>query len=165
MSNALRFDFIVDKDTHSLHIKREFAGKRQTVWDCYTKQELLDRWYAPKPLRTVTKSMDFREGGHWVFAMIDPSGTEYWSRTDYKTISPIDSFTGIDSFCDNKGELNPHLPSSEMEVKFSDLNDHTLMETVVVYSSAEALQTVIEMGMEEGLKSTLECLDELLLKI
>lgn len=165
MSNALRFDFIVDKDTHSLHIKREFAAKRQTVWDCYTKQELLDRWYAPKPLRTVTKSMDFREGGHWVFAMIEPSGTEHWSRTDYLSIKPIDSFTGMDGFCNDKGELNPHLPRSKMEVRFSDLNEHTLMETVVTYGSAEALQTVIEMGLEGGLKSTLECLDELLLKL
>tara|TARA_R100001377_G_scaffold73156_1_gene49059 strand:+ start:795 stop:1292 length:498 start_codon:yes stop_codon:yes gene_type:complete len=165
MSNALRFDFIVDKDTHSLHIKREFAAKRQTVWDCYTKRELLDRWYAPKPLRTVTKSMDFREGGHWVFAMIEPSGTEHWSRTDYLSIKPIDSFTGMDGFCNDKGELNPHLPRSNVEVKFSDLHQHTLMETVVVYSCAEALQTVIEMGMEGGLKSTLECLDELLLQL
>lgn len=165
MSHSLRFDFIVNKDKNSLHIKREFAAKRQTVWDCYTKQELLDRWYAPKPLITRTKSMDFREGGHWVFAMIEPSGTEYWSRTDYQSIKPKEFFTGIDSFCNSEGEVNPEYPSSKMEVKFSDLNAHTLMETVVTYDSAEALQTVIAMGMEGGLKSTLESLDDLLLKL
>lgn len=165
MSHTLQFDFVVNKDNKSLNIKREFAAKRQTVWDCYTKQELLDRWYAPKPLSTRTKSMDFREGGHWVFAMIEPSGTEHWSRTDYLEIKPKEYFTGIDSFCNNEGEVNPQYPSSKMEVKFSDLNEHTLMETVVTYDSAEALQTVIAMGMEGGLKSTLESLDDLLLKL
>lgn len=165
MSQTLRYDFIVDKDRHSLIIRREFAAKRQTVWDCYTKRELLDQWYAPQPLRTVTKSMDFREGGHWVFAMIEPNGTQHWSRTDYVSIEPIDYFTGMDGFCNEEGELNPHLPRSRMKVAFSDHNTLTLMETIVNYDSAEALQTVIAMGMEGGLKSTLERLDELLLKL
>jgi hypothetical protein len=38
-----------------------------------------------------------------------------------------------------------------------------VVETVVSYASAEALQQVIDMGMKEGLRSTLERLDELLL--
>ena len=40
---------------------------------------------------------------------------------------------------------------------------NTLVETVVSYASPEALQQVINMGLKEGLASTLERLDELLL--
>jgi hypothetical protein len=36
---------------------------------------------------------------------------------------------------------------------------------VVSYQSAEALQQVIDMGMKEGLTSTLERLDELLVSL
>ncbi len=46
---------------------------------------------------------------------------------------------------------------------FSDLETHTLVETVVSYASAEALEQVIQMGLEEGMVSTMERLDELLL--
>lgn len=160
---ALQFDFIVDQTTHTLTTRREFAGKRQLVWDCHTKQEYLDRWYAPKPFTTRTKIMDFRDGGHWLFAMIDPDGNEYWSRMDYVHIRPIDGYSALDAFSNAEGEINPNLPRSEWEATFSDLpNGHTLVETAVVYPSAEALQTVLQMGMEEGLKSTLERLDELL---
>jgi len=162
MTANLRFDFIVDKDQHTLTIKREFAANRQLVWDCYTKSELLDRWFAPKPLTTKTKSMDFREGGHWHFAMIDPDGTEYWSRQDYLTIRPIEHYTALDGFSDESGAVNPELPRSNLDVSFEDLSAHTQVHTVVTYESLDDLETVIRMGMEEGLKSTLERLDELL---
>ena len=158
----LQFDFLPDAAKGTLTIHREFAAKRQLVWDCYTKSELLDRWFAPKPLTTHTKEMDFREGGRWVFAMIDPGGTEYWSRFDYLTIDPINAYTALDGFCDSSGELNPDLPRARQMLTFADRGERTLLTTEVVYDSPEDLQTVIEMGMEEGMASTLERLDELL---
>ena len=165
MKADLQFDFLVDKEKNTLTIKREFAAKRQLVWDCYTKSELLDRWFAPKPLTTKTKHMDFREGGHWHYAMVEPNGQEYWGRSDYQTIHPIDNYTALDGFCDDTGALNPELPRSKWDVSFSDGATHTLVVTVVSYTSAEALQQVINMGMKEGLTSTLERLDELLLTL
>lgn len=162
MTARLRFDFIVDRQRNRITIKREFAARRQLVWDCYTKSELLDRWFAPKPFTTRTRSMDFREGGHWHFAMIDPDGKEYWSRQDYVTIRPIEHYTARDGFSDETGEVNPELPQSDLEVSFVDISDHSLVHTEVTYESLENLETVLRMGMEEGLTSTLERLDELL---
>ncbi|WCM21829.1 SRPBCC domain-containing protein [Paraburkholderia bryophila] len=163
MRADLQFDFLVNKEKNTITIKREFSAKRQLVWDCYTKSELLDRWFAPKPLTTKTRFMDFSEGGHWHYAMVEPNGQEYWGRMDYQTIRPIDNYTSLDGFCDETGELNPDLPRSKWNVTFSDLAAHTLVETVVSYTSSEALQQVINMGLKEGLASTLERLDELLL--
>jgi uncharacterized protein YndB with AHSA1/START domain len=160
-----KFDFLVDKDKNTITIKREFAAKRQLVWDCYTKSELLDKWFAPKPLTTKTKFMDFSEVGYWHYAMVEPNGQEYWGRMDYQTIQPIDNYTALDGFCDDTGALNPELPRSKWDVTFSDVATHTLVETVVFYTSAEALQQVIQMGLKEGLTSTLERLDELLLTL
>jgi uncharacterized protein YndB with AHSA1/START domain len=163
MKADVQFDFLVDKEKNTITIKREFAAKRQMVWDCYTKSELLDRWFAPKPLTTKTKFMDFSEGGHWHYAMVEPNGQEFWGRTDYLTIHPIDNYTTLDGFCDDTGALNPQLPRSKWNVTFSDISTHTLVVTVVSYNSAEAIQQVVNMGLKEGLASTLERLDELLL--
>lgn len=163
MKADLQFDFLVDKENNTLTVRREFAARRQLVWDCHTKSELLDRWFAPKPLTTKTKFMDFREGGHWHYAMVDPDGQEYWGRFDYQTINPIDNYTALDGFCDESGTLNPELPRSSWDVTFTDAADHrTLVQTIVSYKSADDLQKVIDMGMEEGMTSTLERLDELL---
>lgn len=160
--NKLQFDFIADKVNNTLTLRREFAAARQLVWDCYTKQELLDQWFAPKPLTTKTKSMDFRNGGHWHYAMIDQDGTHYWNWTDYVTIKPIDAYEALDGFCNEAGEINTKLPRSKWKVTFIDKGENTLVETVVKYNSLQDLETVINMGMEEGMNSTLEKLDELL---
>ena len=157
-----KFVFYADTTNNTITVKREFAGKRQLVWDCYTKSELLDRWFAPEPLTTKTKHMDFREGGYWHYAMIEPQGQEYWSRIDYLTIDPIRNYTARDGFSDETGAVNPDLPRSNWDVTFSDAAERTLVVTIVTYASAEDLEKVIAMGLKDGLASTLERLDKLL---
>lgn len=163
MNSNLLFDFIANKENNTLTIRREFAAKRQLVWDCHTKSELLDRWFAPKPLTTKTKSMDFRAGGHWHYAMVDPSnGAEYWGWTEYTSVSPIDRYTTLDAFSNEAGEINAKLPRANWVVTFTDKGEHTVVENVVTYASLTDLETVMQMGMQEGMISTLERLDDLL---
>lgn len=165
MTNKLQFDFVVDKEKNTITVTREFAAQRQLVWDAYTKSELLDQWFAPKPLTAKTKVMDFREGGYWLYAMVEPEGKEYWGRTDYISITPIDNYTALDGFCNDNGELNTQMPRAHWNVTFQDTRDHAIVHTVITYNSLEDLETIIQMGMQEGLGSTLERLDDLLLTL
>lgn len=165
MKADLRFDFLVDMQKSSLTVRREFAAKRQLVWDCHTKRELLDQWFAPKPLTTKTKHMEFKEGGYWHYAMITPDGQAFWSRLDYQTIAPIDGYKALDGFCDETGAVNPDMPRARWDVTFTDAKERTLVTTVVLYNSPEDVQKVIDMGMKEGMTSTMERLDELLLTL
>lgn len=165
MSSNLQFDFIADKEKNTLTVRREFRANRQLVWDAHTKRELLDQWFAPSPMTTKTKSMEFREGGHWHYAMVEPNGTEYWGYTEYLTIDPINGYTTTDAFSDANGNINPDLPRAKWHVKFTDKGSNAVVETVVFYNSLSDLETVINMGMEEGMKSTLSRLDELLEKL
>ena len=165
MKPHVQFDFIADKEKNTLTIRREFLAGRQLVWDCYTKSELLNRWFAPKPLTTKTKSMDFREGGHWHYAMVQPDGTEYWGLTEYVKIKPIDYYTALDAFSNADGEINKDLPRANWYVGFTDKGKNTLVETIVTYKSLSDLEQVTNMGMEQGMIATLEKLDELLLEI
>jgi uncharacterized protein YndB with AHSA1/START domain len=165
MKHNLYFDFIADKKKNTLTIKREFLADRQLVWDCYTKSELLDQWFAPKPLTTKTKSMDFSEGGHWHYAMVELNGTEYWGYTTYLKIKPIDYYTSSDAFSNAAGEINTDLPRAEWLVNFTDMGENALVETIVNYKSLSDLEQVIQMGMEQGMIATLEKLDELLLNL
>lgn len=162
MTPELQFDFLVDQDNHRITVKREFAAGRQLVWDCHTKRELLDRWFAPKPLTTRTKHMEFKEGGYWHYAMITPEGEAYWNRLDYQAINPIDGYAALDGFCDEAGTVNPAMPRSRWGVAFTDAKQHTLVTTVVQYQSADDVQKAIDMGLKDGMAATLARLDELL---
>lgn len=160
--SRLQFDFIVDKENNTLTMRREFAANRQLVWDCYTKSDLLDQWFAPKPFTTRTKSMEFRNGGHWHYAMVDQDGNHYWGWTEYFNIKPIDSYETSDAFSNENGEINTELPKAKWLVAFADKGEHAVVETIVYYASLNDLETVINMGMQDGMVSTLEKLDELL---
>jgi uncharacterized protein YndB with AHSA1/START domain len=166
MKTELQFDFIVDTPNSTMTIVREFAAGRQTVWNCYTQSALLDQWFAPEPLTTKTASMDFSPGGHWLYAMVAPEGAEYWGRTDFLTITPIAAYTALDGFCDNTGTLVPGMPRARWDVRFSEAGTRlTSVKTVVLYDSPSDLEKVIAMGMKEGMSSTLQRLDGLLLTL
>lgn len=162
MKNDLMMDFSVDRAKHSITVTREFAAELPLVWDAYTNSELLDQWWAPKPWQARTKSMDFREGGHWLYAMVGPAGEEHWGKTNYLTIQPQRRYTAQDSFVDANGAINPQMPTSTMDVSFAENAGKTRVTSQVSYADLAQLEAVLQMGMQEGLTMAMEGLDELL---
>lgn len=162
MKHDPKLFFAADTRDGKLTIRRDFAAPRPLVWDCHTKVELLEKWFAPKPLTTKTAHFDFSEGGTWHYAMVMEDGTEYWGLTEYKTITPIEGYTTRDYFADASGTPNADLPGADWVVRFEDGGDKTTVRTKITYASADDLQKVIDMGMEEGITSTFETLDDLL---
>ncbi len=161
----MNFEFKVDKENKNLNIIRGFNFDRELVWKCYTQKEYLEQWFAPKPLVAKTKSMDFSEDGYWIYAMVDPDGTEYWGRTDYLKIQAMEFYTALDGFSDSEGNINPEFPQAKWHVNFKKQGKNTIVATLISFDSLEDLEMVIKMGMEEGMKSTLEGLDEILKNI
>jgi len=41
MNTNLSFEFIVDKENKTVHIKREFDAPLDLVWDAFTKADIL----------------------------------------------------------------------------------------------------------------------------
>jgi uncharacterized protein YndB with AHSA1/START domain len=162
MNKDLAFDFSVDKENHSITVKREFAAALPLVWDAYTKSEILDQWWAPKPWKARTKTMDFTEGGKWVYAMVGPEGEEHWSLAEYQTIESHKEFTSRDAFGDADGNINEEMPQSTWVFTFSEAGENTLVESHLTYEELSELETILEMGFKEGYTLAMEGLDELL---
>src|ERR1700750_1016563 len=100
MNNDLLFDFTVDKAAKTVYITREFAAELALVWDAFTKPEILDQWWAPKPWTLKTKHMDFEVGGRRFYAMVSPEGAERWAIQQYTSISPKTNFKFLNAFAD-----------------------------------------------------------------
>src|SRR5258707_15879637 len=123
MKNNLLFDFTVDKSTKTVVVTREFEAEKQFVWDAFTKKEILDKWWAPKPWASKTKFMNFEVGGRRFYAMVSPEGQEHWSLQKYTCISPRTNFKFLNAFADK--DENPQLPGSEWDLSFSEQNGTT----------------------------------------
>lgn len=162
MKSNLLMNFSVDKENKKIKVEREFAAPVSKVWAAWTESKLLEQWFAPKPWKAKTKTMDFREGGYWLYAMIGPEGEEHWGRTDYKSITKEKSFTALDGFCDSEGVINKDLPQNKWETNFSKRSESTLVKVELSFETLTDLEKIIEMGFKEGFISALENLDELL---
>ncbi|MCC6818700.1 MAG: SRPBCC domain-containing protein, partial [Bacteroidia bacterium] len=125
MNSNLQFDFTVNKEQNTIHVKREFNANIEFVWEAWTNPEILDQWWAPKPYKTRTKSMDFRDGGMWLYEMYNTESNEeenecHWCKNDYITIEHHKGFSGLDAFCDENGVVNSDMPRTQWTNTFTD---------------------------------------------
>ena len=160
MKNDLPFDFTVDKAAKTVFITREFAADLSLVWDAYTKPEILDLWWAPKPWTSKTKFMNFEVGGRRFYAMVSPEGQERWAIQKYTSISPKTNFKFLNAFADQ--DENPELPGSDWDYTFSEQNGTTKVSITIYNESLERMEKMIEMGFIEGFSMTLNSLETLL---
>ena len=155
-------NFSIDKENKKISVEREFKVPIDTVWSAWTESDMLDKWWAPKPWKAKTKTMDFREGGYWLYAMVGPEGEEHWARFDYSAIEPMVSFSGKDAFCDENGNINKDFAGSFWKNEFSEKPGKTLVSVIISFKDLAALEQMIQMGFKEGFTMAMDGLDELL---
>jgi uncharacterized protein YndB with AHSA1/START domain len=153
-------EFIVNKETKTVYITKEFDAPRDLVWDAYTTAELLDQWWAPKPMTSRTKVMEFKEGGRRFYAMVSPEGQERWSVQKYTSITPKTNFKFFNAFSDENE--NPQLPGSEWDLNFSEENGTTTVRVSIYNESLERLERMVETGFVQGTEGQFENLEHLL---
>ncbi len=151
-----------DPEKATFQAKREFAADLSLVWRAWTEAELLDQWWAPKPWKTETKSMDFRPGGRWLYDMVGPEGERHGSLQRFEEIAKEEFFTGEDAFTDSEGNVNEEMPVGFWKNTFVATERGTLVTSFIQYPNREALETIVNMGMAEGLSLAQDNLDELL---
>jgi len=160
MKNNLLSEFIVDKTSKTVFVNREFDAGLSLVWDAFTKQEILDQWWAPQPWVSKTKFMDFKVGGRRFYAMVSPEGQEHWSIQEYTSISPKTNFKMSNAFADK--DENPDLPGSDWDLSFSEQNGTTKVSIIIKNESLARMEKMIEMGFQGGFTMTLNYLEQLL---
>ncbi len=153
-------EFIVDKQTKMVSITKDFAAELALVWDAYTKPELLDQWWAPKPFTSRTKVMDFRVGGRRFYAMVSPEGVERWVLQKYSSITPKTNFKFFNTFAD--ADETPEMPGSDWDLNFNGRNGATTVHISIYNESLERLERMIALGFVEGTEAQLKNLEDLL---
>ncbi|HMH20357.1 MAG TPA: SRPBCC domain-containing protein [Puia sp.] len=160
----LLFDFTVDKDTKTIHVTREFAADLDLVWDAFTKAEILDQWYAPKPFRSRTKEMDFREGGRWLHAMVSPENVERWSLVEFIKIQPKTNFSTKNTFADENGNSKGDA-FSLVKNSFKEGTGITTVRVEKIFNDLSTLEMMATNGFKEGTAMGFRNLDEYLLTL
>lgn len=150
-----------------LELERVFDAPPALVFQAFKEAEHLMKWWGPRGWDLPVCKVDFRPGGVWHYCMkcVDENqgsfyGMESWGKAIYKEIDEPNKVVYTDYFSDAEGTENPDLPSTDVTMEFIGVDGKTKLISRGVYASVDALKTVIDMGMMEGVGQTWDRLDE-----
>lgn len=150
-----------------LVLERVFDAPRELVFQMFKDPEHLKHWWGPRGWEIPVCNVDFRPGGIWHYCMkcVDRNqgdfyGMESWGKGIYKEIAEPETVAYTDYFSDAEGTINGDMPATEVTLEFIDQEGKTRLVNRSEYVSAEALKTVMDMGMLEGITETWDRLEE-----
>jgi uncharacterized protein YndB with AHSA1/START domain len=148
----------ISKDTtaHSMTVTTEWDAPVDRVWQLWADPRKLERWWGPPMFPATVVEHDLRPGGKVTYFMTGPDGEQhhgYWSVVAVDEPTRIDL---IDGFADGDGNPADALPSTEFTVLLTALpSGGTRMTIESRFGSLEAMEQLVEMGMEDGLRAAL----------
>lgn len=155
-----------DFENNTLIVERTFNAPRRRVWDAYADKDQFAQWWGPEGWQTRVKEFSFVPGGknHYGMKCVDERqgewfGKESWGMMVFEKVDEPASFTYKDYFTDEDGTLNEELPAMTITMDFTEEDGKTKLVSRGVVGSKEQLEELVNMGMIEGLSSTLDKLE------
>ena len=155
----------VRKDTEAatMEITAEFDAGTDRVWQLWSDPRLLERWWGPPTYPATFVQHDLSPGATITYYMTSPEGERYHGLWRVREVEPAKRLIVEDSFADDQGNVKTDLPTSTFEVSFDErTGGGTTMTILSSFPSKEAMQQVLEMGMEEGMVAAMGQMDPLL---
>lgn len=148
-----------------LVMTRHFAAPPQLVWQAYTNCAHLSHWWGPAGWELTHCTLDLRVGGIWHYCMsgeMDGNKMDSWGRAEYQEIDAPNRLVYTDAFSDEDGNIAEGMPQMVITITLDEAEGGTLLTSITELESAEARQTLIEMGVETGITQTWDRLDNYL---
>jgi uncharacterized protein YndB with AHSA1/START domain len=156
----------VDKDLQQLTmtVTCDFAAPVDVVWQLWADPRKLERWWGPPSFPATVEEHDFRAGGRVTYYMTGPGGEKPRGWWDITALEPPHTLEMTDGFADDDGNPNPEMPTMRMRVTLTEgaAPGATVMVIRTEFPSADAMERLLAMGMEQGITEALSQADALL---
>ena len=151
-----------DLDSRSLTITADFQAPVERVWQVYADPRQLERVWGPPTHPATVVDHALTPGGRVTYYMTGPDGERYHGGWRVLEVDEPNRFSFEDFFAD--ADFNPaaDLPVGRCEYRFEAAGNGTRATFVTTYDSVEALQKVLDMGVEEGAAGAMNQIDALL---
>lgn len=151
---------IVTTDDTDIVITRQFSAPAQLVYDVMTSPEHVREWWGAGYGTMKACEVDLRVGGRWHFSQVDTDGNEVSFSGEYLELDPPRRMVHTEKF-DNM----PDSPPSTIVTTFTEEDGVTTLHAVCTYDSKETVDLVVGSGMEGGLQSSYDAVDDLLARL
>ena len=141
-------------------VVREFDAPRELVFLCYSKPELLRRWYGMPDWTMPVCEMDFRVGGKWRFVSRSPDGFEMGTQGIYTEIEPPTRIVQTEKY-----DMDWTGGETLGTVTFDEEGGRTTVTTTILYATPEARAGAVATPMARGMEIGFTRLDATLAEL
>jgi uncharacterized protein YndB with AHSA1/START domain/pimeloyl-ACP methyl ester carboxylesterase len=145
----------VRKDPRALTmtVDAEFDASPERVWQLWADPRQLERWWGPPTYPATFTTHDLAPGARVEYHMTGPEGDQprgYWEIVE---ADPPRSLVFRDGFANDDGSPNTDLPLTTARITIEGIGGgRTRMSIESLFPSTEAMEQVLALGAEEGLK-------------
>lgn len=151
-----------DLDRLTLTVVAEFAAPVERVWTLYADPRRLERHWGPPGYPATFVRHELVPGSRSRYYMTGPDGEKPHGVWDVVAVDEPRSFEVADAFADEQWQPDEEIGWGRMAFLFEPVDGGTRLRVVSTYRSAEQLQQLLDMGMEEGLKQAMGQIDGIL---
>jgi uncharacterized protein YndB with AHSA1/START domain len=155
-------DVAKDPATLTMVVTAEFNAPIERVWRLWADPRQLERWWGPPTYPATVVDHDLVPGGTVSYFMTGPEGDKHGGWWRVLAVDAPHSLEVQDGFADDTGAPNPDMPVTTMRVVLSEKGGVTEMVMTSTFPSLEAMEQLINMGVEEGLRAAMSQMDEIL---
>ncbi len=152
-------DITKDIENRTLVITAEFAAPVERVWALYEDPRQLEQVWGPPTYPATFVDHELRPGARSTYYMTSPEGQKFAGYWDITAVEAPQRLAFLDGFAHEDLTPNPELPVGENVYVLEPVDGGTRATYTSTYATAEALQTVLEMGIEEGATSAINQID------
>lgn len=148
-----------DIENRTLTVTAEFDASPERVWELYADPRQLEKVWGPPSHPATFVQHELAVGSTTKYYMTSPEGEKFGGWWEVTAVDEPHTFGFRDGFAD--ADLNPveSMPVSENVYQLEAGGPGTVATYTAVYATPEALQQVIDMGMEEGLTEAINQID------
>jgi uncharacterized protein YndB with AHSA1/START domain len=151
-----------DLDALTMTVVADFSVPLRRLWDAYSDPRQIEKFWGPPEWPATFTRHDMASGGRSHYYMTGPNGERSAGYWEFLAVDPPHSFEVLDGFAQPDGSPNTEMPSMRMVYSFEETPTGSRLIATTYFPSLEALEQLIGMGMEEGMRSAMGQIDAVL---
>lgn len=155
-------NLVKDPENLTMTITSEFDAPVERVWEVWSDPRKLERWWGPPTHPATVVDHDLVPDGKVTYFMTAPEGDKYHGWWRVVAVDAPERLEFEDGFADDSGEPNLDMPTTTTAVTLDRTGSGTRMTIESTFPSVEAMEQMLEMGMEEGIQQALGQIDDIL---
>jgi uncharacterized protein YndB with AHSA1/START domain len=153
---------VKDLDALTMAVTAEFPVPLQRLWSAYADPRTLERFWGPPSWPATFTRHDMAVGGRSEYTMHGPDGATSSGYWEFIAVDPPRSFEVRDGFSNDDGTPNTEMPSMRMVFAFEETPTGSRVMVTTYFPSAQALEKLLDMGMEQGMREAMGQMDAIL---